>query len=71
MSPAVSKSQRKLMALAKAHPEEVYPKNRGVLKMSKKQLHDFASTKEKGLPEKLESKKAKKKHPRKRVSKKK
>ena len=48
--PAESKAQRKLMAIAKHHPEKVMKKNRGVLKMSKKQLTDFAETKEKGLP---------------------
>lgn len=64
--PSVSKSQRKLMALAKYHPEEVNAKNRDVLKMSKKELSDFASTSEKGLPKKVKTK-----HPRKKVSKKK
>jgi hypothetical protein len=39
------------MAIAEHHPEEVNPENRGVLKMSHRQLHDFASTPEKGLPE--------------------
>lgn len=67
---AVSKSQRQLIALAEHHPEEVYPKNRGVLKMKKSEMHKFASTKEKNLPEKVKSK-TKKKHPRKKVSKKK
>ena len=43
--PAVSDKQRKLMAIAEHAPEKVKPKNRGVLKMSKGQLHDFASTK--------------------------
>ena len=43
--PAVSSGQRALMALAEHHPEKVSKKNKGVLKMSKKQLHDFASTK--------------------------
>jgi hypothetical protein len=60
MPPAVSKSQRKAMAIAEHHPEELYPENKGLLKMSKKQMHDFASTKEKGLPEKVKPKKAKK-----------
>jgi hypothetical protein len=49
--PAVSKAQRKLMGLAEHHPSEVSKKNRGVLKMSKGQLHDFAATKEKKLPQ--------------------
>ncbi len=64
--PARSKAQRRLMSIAEHAPDELYKKNKGLLKMSKKQLHDFASTKEKGLPEKV-----KKKHPRKKVSKKK
>lgn len=50
--PSVSKAERRLMAIAEHHPEEVKAKNRGVLKMSHQQLHDFASTKEKGLPKK-------------------
>jgi hypothetical protein len=48
--PALSESQRKLMAIAEHHPEEVSEKNKGVLDMSHKQLHDFAATSEKGLP---------------------
>jgi hypothetical protein len=48
--PAVSQKQRRLMGLAEHHPEELNPENRGVLKMTHQQLHDFASTKEKGLP---------------------
>lgn len=42
------------MAIAEHHPSEVSAKNRGVLKMSHQQLHDFASTSEKHLPEKKE-----------------
>lgn len=38
------------MAIAEHHPSEVYSKNKGVLKMSHQQLHDFAATKEKQLP---------------------
>ena len=48
--PAKSKKQRRLMGLAEHHPEEVSGKNKGVLKMNRGQLHDFAATKEKGLP---------------------
>ena len=33
------------MAIAEHAPGKLYKKNRGVLKMSHKQLHDFASTK--------------------------
>lgn len=49
--PSSSKAQRRLMAIAEHHPDEVYSKNKGILGMTHQQLHDFASTKEKGLPE--------------------
>lgn len=39
------------MAIAEHHPEKLYARNRGLLKMSHGQLHDFASTPERGLPE--------------------
>ena len=52
--PAVSTKQRELMAIAEHHPDKVSAKNRGVLKMSHKQLHDFAATK--GLREKMRKK---------------
>ena len=48
--PAVSKAQREAMAIAEHHPEKLAKKNRGLLKMSHSQLHDFASTSERGLP---------------------
>jgi len=54
--PAKSKKQRKLMGLAKHHPEKVYKRNRAVTKMTKTQLHEFAATKEKGLPKKKKKK---------------
>jgi hypothetical protein len=43
--PAVSGKQRKLMAIAEHSPSKLYSKNKAVLKMSKKQLHDYAATK--------------------------
>lgn len=43
------------MAIAEHDPSEIYAKNRGVLKMSHQQLHDFASTPRKGLPKKAKS----------------
>lgn len=49
--PAKSDAQRRLMAIAEHHPEELYKENKGVANMSHKQLHEFASTSEKGLPE--------------------
>lgn len=51
--PAESVAQRRLMAIAEHDPSKVRPENRGVLKMSKTQLHGFAATKEKGLPQRL------------------
>ena len=45
------------MGLAKHAPEKLYKRNRGVAKMSKKQLGDFSRTKEKGLPNKVKRKK--------------
>lgn len=48
--PAVSKAQRQMMAIAKHHPSKLYKRNRGALTMTKRQLHHYASTKEKGLP---------------------
>ena len=49
--PAVSVAQSTAMAIAEHHPEELNPANKGLAKMSHKDLHDFASTPEKGLPE--------------------
>lgn len=57
--PAVSKKQREAMAIAEHHPEKLNAKNKGLLKMSKGQLHDFASTSEKGLPNKAKMSKKK------------
>jgi hypothetical protein len=59
--PAVSQKQRRAMAIAEHHPEELNPENRGLLKMSHQQLHDFASTKEKNLPESKHSMKYRRK----------
>ncbi len=48
--PAKSVAQRRLIGLAEHHPEKVSAKNQGILKMTKSDMHDFASTKETGLP---------------------
>jgi len=55
--PAVSKKQRRAIAIAEHEPSELYSRNKGLKKMTKKQLHDFAATKEKGLPLKKKKKK--------------
>jgi hypothetical protein len=49
--PAVSKKQQIAMAIAEHEPDKLNPANRGLLKMSHSQLHDFAATPRKGLPE--------------------
>lgn len=54
--PATSKAQRRAMAIAEHHPGEIYARNKGLLKMTKSQLHDFASTKEKGLVQRKKEK---------------
>jgi hypothetical protein len=43
--PASSEAQRELFAIAEHHPEKLHKENKGLLKLSHKQLHDFASTK--------------------------
>jgi len=58
--PAKSKKQRRAMAIAEHAPSKLYKKNKGLEKMSKKDLHDFASTKEKKLPSKVKKYKKKK-----------
>ena len=41
--PAKTEKQRKAMAIAEHHPEKLHKKNKAMLKMSKQQLHEFAS----------------------------
>ena len=53
--PAVSQAQQQAMAIAKNNPSKLNPKNKGLLKMSKKQLSEFASTPRKGLPKRAKS----------------
>lgn len=55
--PAVSKKQRIAMAIAEHHPDELFARNKGLAQMSQGQLHDFAATKEKGLPMQTKHKK--------------
>ena len=55
--PAVSQKQQMAMAIAEHEPSKLNSKNKGLLKMSHQQLHDFASTPRKGLPKKVSSRK--------------
>lgn len=49
--PATSRAQQQAMAIAEHEPDKLYAKNKGLLKMSHSQLHDFAATPRKGLPQ--------------------
>ena len=49
--PSVSKAQQTAMQIAEHAPGKLYSRNRGLLKLSKNQLHAFASGSEKGKPE--------------------
>jgi hypothetical protein len=62
--PAVSKKQRRAMAIAEHDPGALYPENKGLAQMTTPQLHDFAVTKEKGLPERVKSAKKRSTPPR-------
>ncbi len=64
--PARSVTQREAMAIAEHHPEKLYKRNRGMLSMSHRQLHDFAKTKESGLPKRREAMKKAKENAKKR-----
>lgn len=51
--PSVSQNQQIAMAIAEHEPGKLYKRNRGLLKMSKEDLDEFASTPRKGLPKKV------------------
>jgi hypothetical protein len=55
--PAVSKAEQSAMAIAEHHPDKLYARNRGLLKMTHQQLHDFAATPRRGLPDHVSKKK--------------
>jgi len=42
--PSANEKQREAMAIAEHHPEQLYSRNKGMAKMSHKQLHEFASS---------------------------
>ena len=48
---SVTEKQRKMMAIAEHQPSKLFKRNKGVLKMSKEQLSDFARKSTKGSPE--------------------
>ena len=55
--PSVSKKQQIVMAIAEHTPGKLYKRNKGLLSMTHGQLHDFASTPRKELPETAPKKK--------------
>jgi hypothetical protein len=55
--PAVSKKMRRAAAIAEHEPEKLHEENKGLAKMSKSDLHDYAATSEKGLPVRKRKKK--------------
>lgn len=54
--PARSKAQQQAIAIAEHNPSKLKPANKGLLKMSKSDMSDFASTKTTGLPKYASSK---------------
>ena len=52
--PSKSKAQQEAMAIAEHDPGKLYKRNRGLLGMNHEQLHDYAATPTKDLPEKKE-----------------
>ena len=49
--PAVSRNQQVAAAIAEHHPDKLYKRNRGLLEMEHDDLHEYASTKRRRLPQ--------------------
>lgn len=56
--PAVSTVQRRLFAIAEHNPSALYKRNKSLVSLPHKTLHEFAATKEKGLPKHKKGKKS-------------
>ena len=54
--PARSKAQQEAFAIAEHSPGKLSARNKGLLKMPKSKLSEFASTSRKGLPAKVSTK---------------
>ena len=54
--PAKSQAQQNLFAIAENAPGKLHSANKGLAKMSKSKLHEFAATKTKNLPKSLTKK---------------
>lgn len=57
--PAKSVAEQEAMAIAEHEPGKLFARNRGLLKMSHSQLHDFAATSHRGLPQRSGNKRRK------------
>lgn len=55
--PGVSRAQQIAMQIAEHNPSKLFPRNKGLAKMSHTQLHEFAVGSEKGKPYKVGGKK--------------
>lgn len=51
--PSVSQDQQEAMAIAEHSPEKLYKRNAALKKMTHQQLHDFAATPRKNLPQRV------------------
>ncbi len=54
--PSTSQAMQQATAIALHEPGKLYKRNRGLLKMAKSDLHEYASTPRKGLPKSKHSK---------------
>jgi len=54
--PALSKSQRRFFGWLEHNPEQAKAEGKYPTEISKQGIHDFAATKEKGLPERVSKK---------------
>lgn len=48
--PATSKAQQALFAIAEHNPSKLHAENKGLAKLGKAKLHEFAATPTQGLP---------------------
>ncbi len=51
--PSKSKAEQIAMAIAEHEPGKLYARNKGMLKMTHQELHDFASGSMKGKPQRV------------------
>lgn len=51
--PATSQSQQRLFAMAEHNPSALYKRNKGLAKLPKSTLHEFAATPRTGLPKRV------------------